>query len=135
VRRALSEKLSTGVRVSFFSSISGAYEDKTLAQDSAQANFAYVHPATWTFRYEPSDFLRQTFFNPWIEGEAGLSLVTLYRRYDEDAQLLRPTARGSIGFDLRPLGGNRLFVSTRASYLAVSEFSDFQVGVGTGVSF
>jgi hypothetical protein len=133
-RRDLTATISTGLRLSFYAAIANATE-RYAGISTQNTRGAYVFPTTWTARYQPVRFLNQSFFRPWFEGEAGLSFIEIYPIGRRTTTFVRPTARASLGFDLQPLPSDRIFVSVRASYLAVSDFSNYQFGLGSGVRF
>jgi hypothetical protein len=134
-RRRISGDLFTGLRISLLSRISETRQNSKFGE---YPSTAFVMPGMWTLRYDKSEFLGQTLITPWVELEAGLTMISLYSNetYRSDTTtLLRPSARGSLGFDIHPWAGGRFFASLRASYLAVNEFSNTQLGVGSGLSF
>jgi hypothetical protein len=127
LRRQISEDFSAGFRLSLYSRIEGYRRDGLKTE-------AYISPWMWAFRYEKASFFGQSFFVPWVEAEAGMTVIQFAGKHLEESHWSL-SARGSLGFNLSPFASRKFFVSARSSYLVVRHFSNVQLGTGFGVSF
>ncbi len=140
IRRNLIEFLSTGLRIPIYASIAGMDSEARSKDLPGDAVSAYPFPVMWTARVQPTSLFGQSFFRPWAEAEAGLSLIVLSPYYQSSGQertpdtlLVRPAFRASAGFDVQPIpASDRIFVTARASYLFLKDFSNYQFALGTG---
>ncbi|MBL7715597.1 MAG: hypothetical protein JNL01_09030 [Bdellovibrionales bacterium] len=131
LRTFLSEELAMGVSLPTVS---------FLATRSAKNGYQLLYPAMLGFRYQGSSLVGNFRVKPWVEAEAGMTLVSLKNQILEDGSVgavnsSQVSSRASTGFDYFFSNHQNLYCGFKVSYFMTKGLSNAQTGLSVGYLF